>query len=684
MRKLFSILAATLFATTMFAAVQEFTVTISTANFNKTSYAANNNEKTSTAVSKSDPSVTMDVKWTSNQMMLKSDESSVQCQKTNGTIYNSAAWGTVKNIVINDGTNVSYTIGATEKPTTTATGGFFQIKTSSSGTGYFSSIVITFEADPAAASLHADNIELGDMLVEPNEAFEKVVTINVEASNLSAPIAFSTESSMLTFVTTGTLPATGGELQVKINANHGDVLNETVLLSSGELSATVTISGEVWEKYYTPGEVDVKFEAGERAQGGDSTFVNGQKAVKVGTSSAEGTAIITIPAGATKLYFLAAAWSGKPCTLTLSASGIDFSPTTADLKADAGIANNSPFFTKSGNLEQYLVELELNNVGADTEMTLTAKSSNKRFVIWDVTCDKGDTPTPPTPTTFDFVKNEYVEYTADSYFDLIMYTSDTWSYDPDNGFSVGEAGYALVLDLAYTDMADVTGSYTSEDVSFDPEYSGLYYWDGTSEKLVTTKLQSGTVKIEWNTDKSGYVVTYEVLDANNVTYKGTANITPYDEPEPPTPETTVTLNITNGALADYIESDGAIGIQGENADGLGVQLVVYTNQIVGDYTEEDLDANYSVVYWEGDNTSIYSATIKVVPADGGIENGYLVTAELLCYNNTLYKVTLAAPTVVTGINNVNATKSAVKAIENGHLFINVNGVRYNVNGARVK
>ena len=391
MKKLFSILAATLFATTMFAAVQEFSVTITSADFVSGGYNPNNNEKTSTAVATADPSVTMAVKWTSNQVMLGTGDNAgkIQGQKNNGVIYNAASWGKVKSITINENSNYSYIIGSEAKPTTTAEGGFFQIKAGSS-TSYCSSIVITFEADPAAASLHADNIELGDMLVEQDEAFEKVVTINVEASNLSAPIAFSTESQKLTFVTTGTLPATGGELQVKINANHGDELNETVLLSSGELSATVIISGKVWEKYYTPGSEDVKFEAGEKAQGGDSTFVNGQKAVKVGTGSAAGTAIITIPAGATKLYFLAAAWSGKPCTLTLSASGITFSPESVDLTADAGIANNSPFFTKNGNLKQYLVELELSNVTADTKMTVTAKGTNKRFVIWDVTCDKSE------------------------------------------------------------------------------------------------------------------------------------------------------------------------------------------------------------------------------------------------------------------------------------------------------
>ncbi len=471
MRKLFSILAATLFATTMFAAVQEFSVTITSAAFVSGGYNPNNNEKTSTAVATADPSVTMDVKWISNNICLGTGDNAgkIQGKAGSGTIYNTASWGKVKSITISDasGSGYTYDIGSD---------GIFKISAGSGKAAYCSSIVITFEADPAAASLHADNIELGDMLVEPNEAFEKVVTINVEASNLSAPIAFSTESPMLTFVTTGTLPATGGELQVKIKANHGDVLNETVLLSSGELSATVTISGEVWEKYYTPGTVDVEFEAGVKAQGGDTTFVNGQKAVKVGTSNDPGTAIITIPAGATKLYFLAAAWSGKACTITLSASGIDFSPTTADLKADAGIANNSPFFTKSGNLEQYLVELELNNVGAETEMTVTATGTNKRFVIWDVTCDKGDTPQPESEAlTFDYgyVDSEY--YEDDGSLDLFLFKD----------FEISETG-ALVGDgdmidfVFYPESTTATsGTYTIADETLDGEYSNLMRVAGT-------------------------------------------------------------------------------------------------------------------------------------------------------------------------------------------------------------
>ena len=156
MRKLFSILAATLFATTMFAAVQEFTMTIATSDFNSTSYAANNNEKTTTAVATADPSVTMDVKWTSNQVMLGTggNAGKIQGQKNAGLIYNAASWGKIKSITISDNSNYTYTIGNAEKPSATAEGGFFQIKAGSS-TSLCSSIVIVFEADASAATLTA-------------------------------------------------------------------------------------------------------------------------------------------------------------------------------------------------------------------------------------------------------------------------------------------------------------------------------------------------------------------------------------------------------------------------------------------------------------------------------------------------------------------------------------------------
>lgn len=681
MRKLFSMIAAVLFAGSMFAAVQEFTMTISPSDFNSTSYAANNNEKTTIAVATADPSVTMEVKWTSNQVMLGSQK--IQGQKTNGQIFNTASWGKIKSVTINDNENgYTYIIGSEAKPTTAVTdGGFFIVKAGTSKASYCTSIVIKFEADPAAASLHADDVELGDMLVEPDEAFEKVVSINVEASNLSAPIAFSTESPMLSFVTPGTtLPATGGELKVKIVANHGDVINETVLLSSGSLSATVTISGEVWEKYYTPGSVDVKFEAGVKAQGGDTTTVNGQKAVKVGTSNDPGTAIITIPAGATKLYFLAAAWSGKPCTITLSDSEIDFSPTTADLKADAGIANSSPFVTKSGNLEQYLVEVELNNVGAETEMTVTATGTNKRFVIWDVTCDKGDTPTPPTPTPGDTVK---MVYTAAEGLEWLDNTATTgyWDFYVDG-----------VFELSNSYSTTAAGTYAFDDL--DPDY--CYVVSG-SDTIYFAKGDGVVVAVDGDivTLKGNLTGTDDVVYAFDL-YYDPSQVDPYSYDE----DEDFTATFSSYSVKEV--SDGVFSIMAVS-DGKGVEMTAF---LPTGATAEQAAGKTFPINDSGDEQTVaagyYDGTEGVMPSYACLINAsyqitnvwYLVSGTATVDANL--NITVAAKNSKgrniniklnypsTGIQDAKAVEKLVKFIQNGQIMINVNGAQYNVNGARVK
>ena len=392
MKKIFSFFAAILFAGSMMAAVQEFSVTITKADFNKTSYAANNNEKTVEAVATADPTVKLSVKWTSNQMMLKSDQTCVQSQKSNGAIYNAVSWGTIKSVTIEDGTNLNYTIGASAQPTASATGGFFQVKNNSTGTGYFTSITIVFEADASVASLHADDVVLGEVLCEPGDQFVKVDSAVVEAANLTSGISFSTNSTKLAFVTTDDLPAEGGVLKFQITADAGDDLSEEIYLVSGEVKDTLVVTGKVFEKFYNPGTA-AEFEAGVKAMGGDSTLVNGQKAVKVGTSSDPGTAIITVPAKTKKVYMLAAAWANKACTMTLEADGITLDETSFDLTADAGIAGSgSVFTTAKGDLTAYQVVVNLSGVTAETEITATATGSNKRFVIWDVTYEL-ETPT---------------------------------------------------------------------------------------------------------------------------------------------------------------------------------------------------------------------------------------------------------------------------------------------------
>ena len=120
--------------------VKTYTLTIDASSFNTKSYAANNNEKTSTAIATD--GTTMDVKWTSYQVMKQS--SAMQWQKNAGYIYNSTDLGTITNIAITSsaGTFTKY-INTNQKPTSNGSGGYFQVKVGNA-TGSTSKIVITF------------------------------------------------------------------------------------------------------------------------------------------------------------------------------------------------------------------------------------------------------------------------------------------------------------------------------------------------------------------------------------------------------------------------------------------------------------------------------------------------------------------------------------------------------------
>lgn len=120
--------------------VKEYTLTIDTGSFNSQSYAANNNEKTTSAIA-SDGS-TLDVKWTSSQIMQQSKD--MQWQKSKGVLYNSTDLGQITDIKITS-TSGSFTkiIGSTKRPTKNSTGGYFNIKVGGD-TGKTSKVVITF------------------------------------------------------------------------------------------------------------------------------------------------------------------------------------------------------------------------------------------------------------------------------------------------------------------------------------------------------------------------------------------------------------------------------------------------------------------------------------------------------------------------------------------------------------
>jgi hypothetical protein len=126
--------------------------------------------------------------------------------------------------------------------------------------------------------------------------------------------------------------------------------------------------------------------------------VNGAAGVKVGSSKKAGKMTITVPAGALKLNFYAAAWNKvNGSSLTISPAD-KVSVATLNLTADSGIQGTSTDYTLAGTESSYSFELGLQNVTEETVLTLT---SEKRFVIWNVTYSaeaSEDEETPDTPT----------------------------------------------------------------------------------------------------------------------------------------------------------------------------------------------------------------------------------------------------------------------------------------------
>ena len=125
---------------------------------------------------------------------------------------------------------------------------------------------------------------------------------------------------------------------------------------------------------------------------GTACTVNGKAGIKVGTSSKGGDMKITVPAGATMLHVYAAAWKGvNNLSLNITPTN-NVTTTSIALKANDGIANNSPF-TLSGNESDYLFDIPLQNITAETTLTFTS-SAAKRFVVWGATYETagGDEP----------------------------------------------------------------------------------------------------------------------------------------------------------------------------------------------------------------------------------------------------------------------------------------------------
>ena len=258
----------------------------------------------------------------------------------------------------------------------------------------------------------------------------------------------------------------------------------------------------------------------------------------------------------------------------------------------------------------------------------------------------------PQPETINIVITSEVEY-----IDAVA-TQGWWQFMAEN------EDYEISLSNNYTTQA--AGVYTIADM--DASYTYVYV------KATETEVGfvDGQFTLTEGADGSRTIVGLVTGEDGNIyDIKLVYNI--------PTPETTVNVAIPMWGVADASEYYGITGyiFYGEAADSTYVQITIPGNNPIGTFTEDDCYMGGTGISVDEDYKSIYSINVTV---ELTAENRPIITADILCLNNTLYHVTTPYGE---GFESVEAAVKAAKKLINGNVVIEKAGVRYGVNGARL-
>ena len=210
--------------------------------------------------------------------------------------------------------------------------------------------------------------------------------------------------------------------------------------------------------------------------GSDKVIINSQEhdAKKAGTNKDAGSTTVTIPEGATKLHFHAAAWKGETVVLTVKNGETEL--TTCNLYSDEGVKESSPFTLQGNNYstEQYFVIAFSPALTEETTLTFAA-TSGKRFVLYGVNQEGGVEPASieVSATTLDFGRVEQ-----------------------------NEAVEAKTVNVTLTNVANATVTLTGDVAAFSINQTSL--------------TETGTITVTPNTTEVGsYTATLTISDDAN-------------------------------------------------------------------------------------------------------------------------------------------------------------------------
>lgn len=386
MKKFFSLVAAVLFAGSMFAATESV-------DFTDQGYT---NQQAVASYEGTAFSVTFDKGSNSNAPKYFTNGTALRCYGGN-TI-------TVSSNSADDLLKVTFTFGSGDGANAiTSDVGDYE---NGVWTGAAKTVVFTIggtsghrrlaglEVETGSSSvpaITAKNIDFGNQIISTEEdEFVLDTTLEVSGTNLSSAILAAGSEHV---TVNGTLTAEGGTLNLHIVAAAGD-FSEVITLTSGETVKEVTVSGKVTQVVVAPG-IPAEMTANGDTKSYDAS-VNGVAGVKAGTGTVDGSFTVTVPAGAIKLNFFAVAWNNAAGDIAISApEGVTLSAEELTLQADAGISGSSNDYILQ-NLEpaDCLFSIELEGVEAATDITF-ASGTARRFVIWGAAYEL------PDPTAID-------------------------------------------------------------------------------------------------------------------------------------------------------------------------------------------------------------------------------------------------------------------------------------------
>ncbi len=678
MKKLFSMIAAVLFAGSMFAA--DVTVDLAKGSHNGSSITWSAVDGNITVQQlKGTATTAVNANYISAPRVYKGHILAFTCKENytitgieitcNGTYYgNSMTAGTAvaSDVVTDDATNIlrtwASTSGGTHVVSTKNADGesaiYIQNVASESNVQLrFTALKISYiKAAATTPTISAGDVDFGTVISGKAEA----ATLNVTGENLTSAITYSLQSGA-NFSVTGELTTTGGKLTVNVTNNaEGEYEDVLTLVSGTDATKQVTITANVVEltgegsetNPYTCADVLKLHNAIS-----DKAWVKGYILGGAKTAGNPSELVVEALSGTNTAMAIADAATETDNTKMVTVQ------LGADVRADVAAAGNEgKLIQVQGTLEAYLTVPGVKGVSS---------TDNYKFI---------DTPTPPTPTPGDTVK---LVYTAAEGLEWGDYTATEGYWDCYvNG----------VFELSNVYSTTAAGTYAFADL--DPDY--CYVVSG-SDTIYFAKGDGVVVAVDGDivTLKGNLTGTDDVVYAFDLSYDP-SQVDPYSYDE----DQDFTATFSSYSVKEV--SDGEFSIMAVS-DGKGVVMTAFlpTGATAGQAAGKTFPINDS-----GDEQTVaagyYDGTDGIMPSYAALVNtSYQITNVWYLVSGTAtvdanLNITVAAKNSKgrniniqlnypsTGIQDVKTVEKLVKYIQNGQIMINVNGAQYNVNGARVK